>query len=63
MRFTNEDKILIKILRQEKRYGAKKLLREFMCIVHEYSRCRYLMTRLIEQRQLFDQQIIEQAMK
>jgi len=29
MAFTNEDKILIKILRQDKQYGAKKLLREF----------------------------------
>ena len=33
MGFTNEDKVLIKILRQEKRYGAKKLLRKFVRIV------------------------------
>ena len=63
MGFTNEDKVLIKILRQEKRYGAKKLLREFVYIIHAYSRCRYLITRLIEEWRLFDQQIIEQAMK
>ena len=31
MAFTNEDKIFIKILRQEKRHGAKKIVREFVC--------------------------------
>ena len=63
MGFRNDAKILIKIVRKEKRYGVKKLLREFVCIVHAYSRCRYLMTRLIEEWRLFDQQIIEETIK
>ena len=29
MTFTKEDKIVIKVLRQEKGYGAKKFMREF----------------------------------
>ena len=58
MAFTNEDKIFIKISRQERRHGAKEILREFVCIVHAHSRCRYLMTHLIEEWRLFDQQIM-----
>ena len=29
MAFTKEDKVLIKVLRQEKGFGAKRLLKEF----------------------------------
>ena len=59
MGFTNEDKILIKILHQEKRYGAKKLLREFVCIVLAMS----IFDDALEEWRLFDQQIIDREIK
>jgi len=44
MAFTEEDKILIKILRQEKGYGAKRFLREFA----NRSWCRSSLDKLLK---------------
>ena len=48
MAFTNEDKILIKILRQEKQYGAKKLLREFPNRGWSLSSLKFLLKKIDE---------------
>jgi len=48
MAFTNEDKILIKILRQDKQYGAKKLLREFPNRGWSLSSLKFLLKKIDE---------------
>jgi hypothetical protein len=77
MAFTNEDRILIRVLRQEKGYNARRLLKEFphkhWCrrslfelIAKIDARIRdvnHLKERLVEEWSLFDQSIVDLAVK
>ena len=71
MTFTRADNIVIKVLRQEKGYGAKKFIREFpnknILEQRVYRTCirdiNHLITCLTEEWQNFDPKIIDWAIK
>ena len=72
MAFTEEDKILIKVLGQEHGYGVKRFLKEFSkkgwCLEERVYRSRirdidHLSACLVEEWQLLDHVIIDRAIK